>query len=401
MKLFLLASISTALFSAVTGVLLNSQTNLPVIGAEIYNKTFMTKSSSKGEFVIPGDTLASLHVKAYGYWPLLIHTTKTDKIYHLKPIHLRALYLSFWGESLYGDRMQNILKLAQSKKINAVVIDIKNSTGYISYDTNCTNAKNSGAYKYKMIKNIKHFLQVLKQHRLYTIARIDVFKDELRALKYPSLALHVKDTDDDGKWISPYNKKNYRYILCIAKNAAGYGFDEINFDYIRFPAHLKATKNNTNSDRTIAITDFLKQAKKALKPYGVFISVDVFGNALWTHAKGDIGQNTKLMLKYTDYLDPMLYPSGFASGWFGFTYPALHPYSVISKSLHQASKTVTPVRIHPWLQAFRDYSAKRKSYGFKAIQQQINASNNAHTGGWILWNPASVYDLNRVATDAL
>lgn len=401
MKLFFLLSISISLFAITTGVLLNSKTNLPVVGAYIYSKTYTTRSSDKGVFTVPNDDFKTLHVKAYGYWPFTINTKNINQTYYLKPIHIKALYLSFWSESLHGKRLQNILQLAKSKKINTLVVDIKNTSGYISYDTNCTSARISGAYKYQMIKNIKHFLKVLKQYHIYTIARIDVFKDSLRALKFPSLALHVKGSNVIKKWLSPYNKQNYKYILSIAKNAASYGFDEINFDYIRFPAHLRATKNDTNTDKTIAIADFLKQAKKVLRPYGVFISIDVFGNALWANANSNIGQNIKLMLKYTDYLDPMLYPSGFSSGWFGFTYPALHPYAVISKSLNQASKTVTPIRLHPWLQAFRDYSAKRKIYGSYAIQAQINASNNAHTGGWILWNPASEYNLSNIVTDAL
>jgi hypothetical protein len=135
----------------------------------------------------------------------------------------------------------------------------------------------------------------------------------------------------------------------------------------------------------------LDEAQRQLRQYGVFISVDTYGNICWSDDDNGIGQTIESLAKHADYLAPMLYPSGFASGSFYFKYPAQHPYEVIFRSIKHIQPRIPSYKIRPWLQYFRDYTHTKKEYKRKEIQAQIQATKDVGTNGWMLWSPSSKY----------
>ena len=130
-----------------------------------------------------------------------------------------------------------------------------------------------------------------------------------------------------------------------------------------------------------------------LQKYGVFISVDIYGNVLWSKDDNNIGQTLESLAEHADYIAPMLYPSGFARGSFHFKYPAEHPYAVIYRSIKNIQDRIDTKRVRPWLQYFRDYTHK-KEYGKHEIQEQIRATEDIDTNGWMMWSPSSKYHSN-------
>ena len=250
-------------------------------------------------------------------------------------------------------------------------------------------------------RDIQQFMELMKSKNIYTIARIVTFKDELQASNNPDYAIKKSDgtiwrNHDDMAWVDPYDKRAHEYTITIAQEAAKVGFDEINFDYIRFPAKsgLKFSKDNTQENRLKAITDFLSLAQNRLRKYGVFISVDTYGNICWSNDDNNIGQTVTSLAAHADYLAPMLYPSGFASGSFYFDYPSEHPHAVVYRSIKNIKDRIDSSRIRPWLQYFKDYSDRKKVYRKFEINEQIRATEDVNTSGWMMWSPSSRYHLN-------
>jgi len=195
-------------------------------------------------------------------------------------------------------------------------------------------------------------------------------------------------------WIDPHSLKGQEYTLAIAEDTAKAGFDEINFDYIRFPAHkgLRYREADTEANRIAAIEGFLKRAQERLSPYSAFISVDIFGYVSWNKNDTHIGQTVASLAKYSDYICPMLYPSGFHKGTLGYKDPTRHPYTIVKTSIHKTQSDVEAIRIRPWLQSFRDYAFSRVNYTEYHIARQVLAAEDMDTNGWFLWNPSSRFD---------
>lgn len=346
-----------------------------------------------------------LHLKAYGYRPLSFDTNTSDqnssKAYkiELEAINVKALYLTFWAANNTSPRSKRVLEIIQDTDLNALVVDVKNEYGSLSFQTSFAQAQKYGAHENRTNRDINSFMQTMRENKIYTIARIATFKDELQASNNPEYAIKKKDATiwrnhDNMAWVDPFDVRSHEYALAVAEEAAKVGFDEINFDYIRFPARtgLLYSQTNTQENRLKAIESFLQKAQQRLQKYGVFISVDTYGNICWTpDSDNNIGQMTSSMAKYADYLSPMLYPSGFAKGSFYFEHPSEHPYEVIHRSLNNMYNEIEAKRVRPWLQYFRDYAHKRRYYKKAEIQAQIKASNDANTSGWMFWSPSSRY----------
>ncbi len=314
------------------------------------------------------------------------------------PATVKALYVNFSAANYNSKSFKKILKKIETTEINAIVVDIKNVKGDISYRTNVEEANQISASNHRTIKDIHHFLAKLKSKNVYTIARICVFKDTRQAKHFPNRAIKTsagavwKDKHDTA-WVDPYRKKSQDYTIAIAEDAAKAGFDEINFDYIRFPAKigLRYAKKNTQTNRIAAIEGFLKRAQERLHPYGTLISVDIFGYVAWNKTDTHIGQTVASLAKYSDYICPMLYPSGFYKGTLGYKDPTMHPYSIVKASIIKAHDDIEPARIRPWLQSFRDYAFTNVNYTEYYIARQIHATADSNASGWMLWNPSSRY----------
>lgn len=400
-QIFFLLVISQLLYGW-SGTLLNSKNSVPIPNAIVSDSRHSVKSDINGSFSI--DTTEDiLHVKAYGYRPSTLHKDTNLTVYQLEPIKVKALYLTFWGASNNSPRLKRMLNVIENTEANAIVVDVKNEYGSTMFWTKFKQANSYGAHLKRTNRDIAKFMKRLKERNIYTIARIVTFKDELQAANNYDYAIKKNDVNrsvwrnhDGMAWVDPYDERSHRYAIRIAEEAAKVGFDEINFDYVRFPAKqdLCLQKDNTQQNRIRAIGKFLDQAQNKLRKYGVFVSVDIYGNVCWGKDDNGIGQTIDSLAAHTDYICPMLYPSGFASGSFGKKSPAKHPYIVIYRSIKHIRDKIDPIRVRPWLQYFKDYTSANVHYGKEEIQKQIKAADDANTSGWMLWSPSSRYDLN-------
>jgi hypothetical protein len=402
LKILILTTLllQSLLFASYDAIILDKSTSLPIENATISDSSFSVKSDENGSFSINSNE-KSLHVKACGYRPYNINSENNNTVINLEPLIVKALYLSFWRASNNSPILKQVLEIIDKTEVNTIVVDIKNEHGSISYKTSFEQANSYGAHKDRTNRNIGQFMQLMKSKNIYTIARIVTFKDELQAINNTDYAIKKADgtiwrNHDNMAWVDPFDKRAHNYTISIAEEAAKAGFDEINFDYIRFPAKsgLKYSKENTQKNRLKAINDFLALAQDRLRKYGVFISVDTYGNICWSKDDNNIGQTAESLAEHADYLSPMLYPSGFASGSFFFKYPSEHPYAVVYRSIKNIKDRIDSSRVRPWLQYFKDYAHTRNHYRKFEINEQIRAAKDNNTSGWMMWSPSSRYHLN-------
>ncbi len=398
---FTLLFLPLVIFASFNGKIIDSISLKPISNAVICNEFHKVNSDVNGTFNL-NTTSSVFHIKAYGYRPLAFDiNSSTPTLFKLQAIKVKALYLTFWGASNNSKTLKNTLKIIKDTQANAIIVDVKNEYGSTSFLTSFKQANSYGAHKQRTNRNIQKFIQTMKDNNIYTIARIVTFKDEIQASHNPEYAIKREDNNsiwrnhDNMAWVDPFDTRAHAYTIRIAEEAAKVGFDEINFDYIRFPAksHLKYSKKNTKKNRIKAIETFLDSAKDKIEPYGVFISVNAYGNILWGHKDDDnnIGQTLESLATHSDYVAPMLYPSGFASGSFHFKYPAQHPYAVLYRSLNNIKDRVDISRVRPWIQYFQDYKSKRIPYKRDEIQEQIRPVKQLSANGWMMWSPSSKY----------
>lgn len=313
-----------------------------------------------------------------------------------RPVKVKGLYVTGFNAGSW-EKLQPILQLVEETEINALVIDVKDVTGFLTYDSRLGQVQALGADSDK-IKDMKELVRQLRQRDIYLIARLVLFKDPLLAKKRIDLAVQKKNgklwLDYKGKaWADPYSKEVWDYNLSIASEAAKFGFDEVQFDYVRFPSDgpvkeaVYPGRNQWSKEETIK--QFLAYARKTLEPYGIYISADVFG--LVTSARDDmgIGQKLELVAQEVDYISPMVYPSHYAPGTYGLQDPNAMPYDTVYKSLTDAVYRLEGMEttLRPWLQDF----TLGYRYGPREVRQQIQATYDAGLEEWILWNPANTY----------
>jgi len=377
-------------------------TNRPVGGALITLNNNLERTDENGLFYL-NTTGNKVGVRAHGYFRtnqmITIPLNGSPQEIKLMPLTPKALYLSFYG---IGDRTLrgSALNLIEETELNALVIDVKGDRGMIPYKSSIPLASEAGAQQIITVRDISGLMKSLKEKGVYTIARIVVFKDNPLALKMHELAIKSQNGQvwhDREKlaWVDPFRKEVWDYNINIAIEAAQLGFDEIQFDYVRFPDAfgLRFSMPSTEENRVKAISGFLKEARERLMPYNVFLSVDIFGYVCWNLNDTDIGQRLEDMVSHVDYLCPMLYPSGFQYGIPGYRNPVAHPYEIVYLTLKRAQeRTRLPsIRFRPWLQAFRDYAFGRRYFRGNEIREQINAAKEFGSQGWMLWNPQNNY----------
>lgn len=342
----------------------------------------------------------------------LIQPTTNWGIFKEK-VEVKGIYVS--GNSLaYKPSFDRLLKLLNETELNAMVIDVKDDRGILSYVSNVDIAKEIGANKSVKVKNFDEVMDVLRENNIYTIARIVTFKDRVAGLGRPDLTIKTNSgsvwKDNRGNaWLNPYNKESWEYPIKLAEEAALKGFKEIQFDYVRFPTDgnrsiINYGKLAKEKPREEAIADFLCYARKRLEPLGVYVSADIFGLA--TTSKGDvgIGHHLETLATSTDILCAMVYPSHYALGSYGIQYPDTNPYEIVYKSLSIAEERLKNLQTdkkkaiqRPWLQDFSAtwlknvYKDKYITYGPDEIRAQIDAAYDAGIKEWIFWNAANKY----------
>lgn len=311
----------------------------------------------------------------------------------------KVLYLSFWGAGSKRVK-QRVDNLIDNTEINAVIIDIKNEYGYLSYQGELPEARAVGAYRKSTIADLEEMIRDYKARGIYVIGRLVVFKDNLYARAHPNDALKnekglVWNNKENLAWTNPASPLVHDYNINIAAEAATMGFDEINFDYIRFPATktIRFGKPNTEKNRVAAIEAFLSKARGVLNPLGVAISVDTYGYVCWNTNDTHIGHRLDVLEKYADIICPMLYPSGFHLGIPNYEKAMESIYEIIYYSLETAHKRtgISRKRFRPWLQAFQDYSFDKRKFKADEIRLQIEAAENFGSDGWFLWHPGSFF----------
>ena len=324
---------------------------------------------------------------------------KTNR--HLTVNPQKGIYSNVW--TARAKRFNDLIRIADETEINSIVIDVKDS----------------GIYLDDYIKNL---VAELHKKNIYAIARLVVFQDNSQIKTHPDWYFKKSDGTfwQDNRhwyWLDPTNQETWQYNVDIAKQAIDAGFDEINFDYIRFPAFAKNEDvifppENRAVVKNQIINEFAKYLTSELKNYDpdIKLSVDLFAyNMLKTDDLG-VGQNFRELYDYFDYVSPMIYPSHYLPGNFGFDNPAEHPYEVILKTIESGKNqlrdkvisnigTTTPSLINPllekeikklkpWLQDFNIGAI----YDNEMIRQEKQAVyDSGLTAGWLLWNPRNVY----------
>jgi hypothetical protein len=386
--------------NALDGRVLNAKTHAGIAGATVTYGTAVVTTDGSGRYRFDGagDTVFARAVGFKASKAAASRNGTTD--IELAPFQPRALYLSVYGvgsKSLLG----SALALAHEGSINAVVVDVKGDRGIIPYPTAIPLALKDGARKMTTIPDLSALVARLHHDGIYTIARIVVFKDMPLTTARPDLAVRRSNgavyVDREGlAWADPFQQEVRNYNIAIAVEAARAGFDEIQFDYVRFPGigeNLRFAQEPTEAARVKAIDDFLAQAREQLAPYNVFLGVDIFGYVLWNTNDTGIGQQLEEIIKHVDYISPMLYPSGFQFGIPGVPKPVDHPYEIVRDSLDNATRRVkiSPERFRPWLQAFTDYAFDHRRFDSVEVQAQTRAARDFGADGWLLWNPRNQY----------
>ncbi len=333
------------------------------------------------------------------------------------PAQIRGLYLNAYAAGS-RTRLPRLIAVADTTEINAFVIDVKDERG-IRYPSSIELAAELAQEGEVMIRNLSALADTLRAHDIYSIARIVVFNDPILSQAKPDWSIQKDDgslwLDRSGHtWVSPWDERVWDHNISIAEEAARAGFDEIQFDYIRFPEQFQSLPPQVHpqakGDRTDAIAAFLNEAKRRLHPLGVTVTADVFGLSPNTHEDVGIGQQWETLSAIADHILPMMYPSHYLSTHLpGVPRPNAMPYETIFKSAGMARLRndrlqevgVSPARVVVWLQAFQaTWLRDGVEYGPEEIRLQKQAVYDVGFDDWILWHPGSQYEPFLAGLDA-
>lgn len=343
------------------------------------------------------------------------------------PVKVRGIYLSAYmaGSS---QAMEKVLGQLKDTELNAVVIDVKDDEGHVTFQMDSPIVQEVGSCV-NYISDIGSLLGALKEQGVYCIARIPAFRDPFLANAKPEWCLKKADGSiyrdrNNLAWVNPYKKEVWEYLLEIAEEAGRAGFDEIQFDYIRFCTEKgmdqvvfqeEDTEGKSRQEIILEFTDF---AYGRLKDRGLFVSADVFGAVIHSSQDGQaVGQDYREMAKRLDYICPMVYPSHYGNGNFGIPCPDTQPYETVYHALLDSVKVLSSpagssqgeeaakgdsqglmgtdgIRgtVRPWLQDFTaSYLPRYIPYGPTQVREQIQAVYDAGYEEWILWSAAGNY----------
>lgn len=383
---------------------------------------FFTKSTYNHDALIPIAQKAAA-TSSLKELPVVAHIAT--------PAAVKTIYMSSCVAGTKQFR-QDLVDIIDTTEINSVIIDIKDFTGYLSY-----RPENPALTQFMSPKcrapDMKQFIETLHAKGIYVIGRITVFQDPLYTKKFPEYA--VRRESDNGIWadrkginyLDPGAKPVWEYTVSIAKDAYNIGFDELNFDYIRFPSDGNmqdiAFPHSVGRQKQLVLEDFFNYLHAQMKPTGAKISADLFGMTTTTYVDLNIGQILERALPYFDYVAPMVYPSHYPPQFNGWSDPNKYPYEVIKYTMDAAvARTIatssrfklldsvligstSPQRftkqsydknkVRPWLQDF-DYGG---NYDIAEVRAQIQATYDAGLNSWMLWAPSNRYTVGALNKD--
>ncbi|MGM0380533.1 MAG: putative glycoside hydrolase [bacterium] len=332
------------------------------------------------------------------------------RVFDTSAVKARGIYVT-GNTAGHSGRFRELLHLVETTELNSMVINVKNDHGRLTYPSNIDFVQEIGADNSPPVSNLRALVNELNNRGIYTIARLVVFRDPYLAEKKPGWAIQNSSGDPwyDGSgkaWMNPYREELWRYNVAIAREAALLGFDEIQFDYIRFPALSAEKRKNLHLPgkdgrrRDEVIGEFLKFANLQLEDYKVKISADLFGIATsrWDEAN-NIGQSWAKIAPHVDYKSPMIYPSHYQNGYFNFKVPDANPAATVEKALQAAlkknKKIDNPAKLRPWLQGFTaHWLTGNINYGPRQIRQQIEATRELGIDEYLIWNSSNRYNRN-------
>ena len=305
---------------------------------------------------------------------------------------IKGIYLN--GYLFNNDaKREQINEILVGTDVNTLVIDVKTDNGHILFDTEIDEVSYLENIRAKYTKSDLQELKEIKD--LYLIGRLVVYQDPLFAKVFPDEA--VLDTrlnkpySQNGQYfLDPSSLKVQEYIINIALESCRLGFDEIQYDYIRYPdsnsKYMKFDTENNFENRTMNINSFLSKSRKLLHEEGCLLSADTFGFILTNKQDEGIGQNLETIVQNVDFISPMVYPSHYSTGSFGFQNPNKYPYEVITAALTDAlDRGVDKNKIRPFLQGFW--------HSNEDIRYNIKAASDLGMD-WLIWNILSVYELD-------
>jgi len=323
---------------------------------------------------------------------------------------VKGIYVTAYSAG--GARMATLLDLLDRTELNAMVIDIKDDNGYITYKTDNPELTKLGTPQ-PFIKDVDKLMETLKEHEIYPIARIVVFKDSVLARKQKEWTFlnpdgTVWDNGKNGKtgdsFVNPYMKEVWDYNIAVAKEAAKLGFKEIQFDYVRFPEGFEKKEDRltfvkTDESRVDVVAGFVEYAREELEPLGVRVSVDIFGYAASVPAAEGIGQDFMKISESVHVICPMIYPSHYSTGWFKQKDPDKAPYATIKGAMDDTHKKLAPLAdkspiIRPWIQDFTaSWLGKGHyiPYGAAEVTAQVQALKDTGIDEFLLWNAGNKY----------
>lgn len=330
---------------------------------------------------------------------------KTTDFENNPAINVKGVFIT--ANTAASSRINDFVDLLNNTELNALVIDVKNDNGTILFHSEAAEKyvpeANSGA----QIKDMEAFMQLIKENNIYTIARIVTFKSPKYAKKYPEKAISYISSGevyyaDGAYWASPFDQDLWAYNVEVAKEAIAYGFNEIQFDYVRFPATGSRLdknldfKNPNDNSKSFAIQEFVKYARNEINALDAFVALDVFGWTATTINDSGIGQHWEAMSNVSDYMCPMVYPSHYGSNIFGLSVPDAHPYTTVLEAMKDAQERnaniETPAALRPWLQAFTaTWVDGHIAYRRDEIQAQIQACEDLGINDYIFWNAGNNY----------
>lgn len=308
------------------------------------------------------------------------------------------------------NRLERALAICESTEVNAVVIDLKNDDGLVAWDSDVPIVDQINSNWTTPFPNYAKLMAYLQKKDIYCIARVVAFKDPYLAEIKSEHAIQLQTggvyRDHEGTaWVNPFDEYIWKYLVAIAREAALRGFDEIQFDYVRFPDNaayynpITEIPGRNGRDKDEGIEAFLKYAGQELEPYQVQVSADVFGvlTRSWDDQPEDIGQTWRKIANQVDYICPMIYPSHYGAGLYGYTVPDQHPYEVARAALLEAiernAAQKEPGIIRPWFQGFTaPWIRGHIDYTPQAISDQIVAGRELGIDEYIIWNATNNYD---------
>jgi hypothetical protein len=325
----------------------------------------------------------------------------------MSPEPIKALYVNAWAFG--SSKLAQLVDLADSTEINAFVVDVKDDTGCLLYPSDVKVAQDIGATKCVRTRDVQSRLATMRAHDIYAIARIVVAKDPLLAEHKPAWSVQHRDgglwRDRIGTaWVDAYNDSVWIYAAQLAEEAVRLGFDEVQFDYVRFPDEPKEAMalaifaaRKAGETQRAGVQAGIAILANRLQPLGVPLTFDIFG--LTSSATGDlgIGQVWEDFITVADVVLPMVYPSHYYKGSYGLAWPNGEPYRVVRHALSEAIERSRPytkaAAIRPYLQAFT-LGRRKPRYTPHEIREQIRAAEELGIDSWVLWNPRSVYQRN-------